>query len=178
MTDKGNDPRNLVDSLKGMTEDEVIRKLDVNGVALEIAIENLERDFNMGSIVRTANAFGVRRIHIIGRRQWNKRGAMATDRYLHVRYYESVKSFSVQMLLERKKLIAVDNIGQTVDIRRAELPIDAVLIFGSESNGISSELLAVSDYTVEINQQGSTRSLNVAAAAAIAMYEWSRRHIH
>jgi tRNA G18 (ribose-2'-O)-methylase SpoU len=178
MTDKDYDPRNLVDSFKGMAEDEVIAKLDANGVSLEIAIENLERDFNMGSIVRTANAFGVRHIHIIGRRQWNKRGAMATDRYLHVHYYESVELFSAQMLLERKKLIAVDNIEQTVDIRQAELPADTVLIFGSESNGISSELLAASDYTVEIKQQGSTRSLNVAAAAAIAMYEWSRLHIH
>ncbi|MES2875885.1 MAG: TrmH family RNA methyltransferase, partial [Patescibacteria group bacterium] len=166
------DPRNLVDEFKGRSEQEIIHTLDSRGAALEIAIENLERDFNMGSIVRSANAFGVRHVHVIGRRQWNKRGAMATDRYLHVNYYATVKEFQVEMAHRRKAIIAVDNVPGARDIRRTELPKDTVLVFGSENAGISQEILQASSLVVEIRQGGSTRSLNVAAAAAASMYEW------
>ncbi len=172
------DTRNLVDEFKGMQESQIVRELDSNGVELEIAIENVERDFNMGSIVRSANAFGVRHVHVVGRKQWNKRGAMATDRYLHMHYYPSISDF-VQTLEDRSMaLIAVDNVEGATDINRADIPIRSVLVFGSESDGISDELRASCSTVVAIRQNGSTRSLNVAAAAAIAMYEWSRRRSH
>lgn len=177
MSDKSSvdDPRNLVDELKGQTEADVIAKLDDRGVALEIAIENLERDFNMGSIVRTANAFGVRHVHIIGRRSWNKRGAMATDRYLHVHYHPSVAEFVAAT--KDVQLIAVDNVSGAHDITQTKLPVSSVLVFGSEANGLSDELLNAADETVMIPQRGSTRSLNVGAAAAIAIYEWLRQNV-
>lgn len=170
------DTRNLIDNLKGKTEQEVTALLDTNGVSLQIAIENIERDFNMGSIVRSANAFGVRHVHVIGRRQWNKRGAMATDRYLHVHYHDSVGTFSSYIATHSMRPIAIDNIPGSLDMTDSEIPKNAVLIFGSESNGISEELSAICDAVLFIRQKGSTRSLNVAAAAAVAMYEWSRRH--
>lgn len=169
------DTRNLVDEFKGMPESEIIQELDSNGVELEIAIENLERDFNMGSIVRTANAFGVRHVHVIGRKQWNKRGAMATNRYLHMYYYVSIADFTQAFKQRSKVLIAVDNVDGATDIDRTEIPTNSILVFGSESDGISDELRASCSAVVAIRQRGSTRSLNVAAAAAIAMYEWSRR---
>jgi tRNA G18 (ribose-2'-O)-methylase SpoU len=172
------DTRNLVDDLKGKSEQEIIAALDANGVALHIAIENVERDFNMGSIVRSANAFGVRHVHVIGRRQWNKRGAMATDRYLHVHYHDSAKAFSAYISAQPMKLIAIDNVPGAHDMVVSDIPFNAVLIFGSESSGISDELRAICDEALFIRQKGSTRSLNVAAAAAVAMYEWSRRHLY
>ena len=159
-----------------MTHDKIVEALDKNGVTLEIAIENLERDFNMGSIVRSANAFGVRRVHVVGRRQWNKRGAMATDKYLTVEYHASIQTFIDAMKTRSRHIVAVDNVQDSRDIIDSTLPQDAVLVFGSEANGLSRELLDQSDEIVMIRQRGSTRSLNVAAAAAVAMYEWSRRN--
>lgn len=170
------DNRNVIDDFKDVAHDEIVATLDQNGVGLEIAIENLERDFNMGSIIRSANAFGVRNVHVIGRRQWNKRGAMATDKYLHVHYYESIERFNHVVEAKGLQIVAVDNIDGATDVSHTVLVESTVLIFGSEANGISDELRDIADMTVMIKQRGSTRSLNVAAAAAVAMYEWSRQH--
>jgi len=168
------DGRNVIDAFKGMTEKAIVRKLDENGVDLEIAIENVERDFSMGSIVRSANAFGVRRVHVIGKKQWNKRGAMATDKYLHVEHHPTMGEF--MSLMGGKYVVAVDNLDGAQDITKAELPMNTVLVFGSEASGISRELSNSADAVVEIRQRGSTRSMNVGAAAAVAMYEWCRRN--
>lgn len=173
-----NDTRNVTDEFKGWSESDIRAELDKRGVELEIAIENLERDFNMGSIVRSANAFGVRHVHVIGRKQWNKRGAMATDRYLHVHHHESIEAFVADASHRSRALIAVDNIPGAIDLNAADIPVNAVLVFGSESDGVSKALGEACKLVVEIHQKGSTRSLNVGAAAAIAMYEWSRRHSH
>ena len=174
MTD---DTRNVVDEFKGLEHDTIVAELDRRGSGLEIAIENTERDFNMGTIVRSANAFGVRHVHVIGRRQWNKRGAMATDKYLHVYYYATVGEFSVAMKDRGRSIIAVDNISSSVPLSKAKLPREAVLVFGQEGPGISPELAAAAEKIVAIEQFGSTRSLNVGVAAGIAMYAWAQRHI-
>ena len=166
------DSRNVVDEFKGMEHDTIVAALDERGVKLEIAIENLERDFNMGTIVRSANAFGVRTVHVVGRRQWNKRGAMMTDKYLRIVYHESVKDF--MRAVKSRHIIAVDNVKDSVDIRTVERTTDAVLVFGAEGPGLSDAMLATSDTIVHIPQLGSTRSLNVGVAAGIAMWEWLR----
>lgn len=149
--------------------------LDARGVSLEIAVENLERDYNMGTIVRSANAFGVRHVHVIGRRQWNKRGAMMTDKYLYVHYYETSDEFATAMKNAGKKLVAVENNVASVPFRSVPLPENTVLIFGSEGAGISEKLLSCASTVAHIEQLGSTRSLNVGVAAGIAMYEWQRQ---
>ena len=169
-----NDPRNVIDEYKGMPHDEIVADLDAHGSSLEIAIDNVERDFNMGTIVRSANAFGVRHVHIVGRRQWNKRGAMMTDKYLHVHYYPDIEEFMAGMA--SKHLVAVDNVPGSVPIERAELPRNTVLLFGAEGPGIRQELLAQAHSIVKIQQYGSTRSLNVGVAAGIVMYEWTQRN--
>lgn len=175
------DSRNVLDEFKGKPHEEIVAALDARGVSLEIAIENLERDFNMGTIVRSANAFGVRHVHVIGRRQWNKRGAMMTDKYLYVHYYESPDEFVNAMKKAGKKLVAIENNllredCPNVELSKADLPGNIVLIFGSEGSGISDELLAKADEVVYIEQLGSTRSLNVGVAAGIAMYEWLQQN--
>lgn len=172
-----NDTRNVLDEFKGKTHEKIIEALDDRGVSLEIAIENLERDFNMGTIVRSANAFGVRHVHVVGRRQWNKRGAMMTDKYLHVHYYETSDGFFVAMKKQGKELIAIENNVASTPLRSIKLPQNAVLIFGSEGAGISEELISKVDKIVHIEQLGSTRSLNVGVAAGIAMYEWLRQSV-
>lgn len=169
------DTRNVVDEYKGMPIEAIVHDLDERGVSLEIAIENLARDFNMGTIIRSANAFGVRRVHVIGRRQWNKRGAMMTDKYLHVHYHESIDAFA--KVAQGKAIIAIDNVEGSIPLHEAHLPTDMVMVFGSERDGLSAELLALASQTVAIEQRGSTRSLNVGVAAGVAMYAWVQRHL-
>jgi tRNA G18 (ribose-2'-O)-methylase SpoU len=176
MTDsEQTDTRNVTDEFKGIPHTDIVQRLDERGVELEIAIENLERDFNMGTIVRSANAFGIRRVHVIGRRQWNKRGAMMTDKYLEVVYHESVDAFCAA--IRPRMVVAVDNVEGSRDIRSINKPSDAVLVFGSEGPGLSSEMVAAADAVVAIPQLGSTRSLNVGVAAGITMWEWLRESI-
>lgn len=169
-----NDSRNVVNRYKGVPMEQIINDLDAHGSALEIAIDNVARDFNMGTIVRSANAFGVRHVHVIGRRQWNKRGAMMTDKYLHVRYYAAADDF--MHAIADKELIAVDNVDGSQPLSCTKLPKNAVLLFGAERSGIRQELLQHAVRTIAIEQFGSTRSLNVGVAAGIAMYAWVRQH--
>ena len=168
------DSRNVVNRYKGVPMEQIINDLDAHGSALEIAIDNVARDFNMGTIVRGANAFGVRHVHVIGRRQWNKRGAMMTDKYLHVRYYAAADDF--MHAIAGKELIAVDNVDGSQPLSCTKLPKNAVLLFGAERSGIRQELLQHAVRTIAIEQFGSTRSLNVGVAAGIAMYAWVQQH--
>ncbi len=170
------DSRNLVDEFKDKPHEEIREALDQNGVNLEIACENTLRDFNMGSIVRTANAFGVRRVHIVGRRQWNKRGAMATNKYLHVYHHPTLEDFVADMKSRGVTIIGIENNVQSRSLQAESLPELACLVFGQEGPGISDEFLSICDRVLHIDQYGSTRSMNVGHAAAIAMYEWSRQH--
>ena len=168
-----NDKRNVIDKYKGVPIDDIVRDLDARAHTLEIAVDNVERDFNMGTIVRSANAFGVRRVHIIGRRQWNKRGAMMTDKYLHLCYYASVDDFIA--VIGDKTLIAIDNVQGSQPLSQTMLPEQSVLLFGAEHSGVRPELLERAQAIAAIEQFGSTRSINVGVAAGIAMYEWLRR---
>lgn len=170
------DTRNVVDKYKSVPIEEIVEDLDRQGVKLEIAIENIERDFNMGTIIRSANAFGVRHVHVIGRRQWNKRGAMMTDKYLHVHYYSDVTTFAKAMKERGRVVIAVDNIEGSKPLASTTLPLNAVLVFGQEGPGISNELVTIAKTIVAIEQLGSTRSINVGVAAGVVMYEWMRQH--
>lgn len=167
------DTRNVIDKYRYWTEQAIIADLDRNGVSLEIAIENIERDFNMGTIVRSANAFGVRHIHVIGRRQWNKRGAMKTDAYLHIHYYQTIDEFVTEMRRAGKQLVAVDIVKNAEPLSKVRMTENTVLIFGQEGPGLSEGILKASDGVGCIPQSGSTRSLNVGIAAGIAMYIWS-----
>lgn len=171
------DTRNVLDEFKGKTHEEIVSALDARGVNLEVAVENLERDYNMGTIVRSANAFGVRQVHIIGRRQWNKRGAMMTDKYLEVVYHATPDEFITAMRADTRTIIALENNVKSEPLSAVELPEKCVLLFGSEGSGISSELLVLADKVVHIEQLGSTRSINVGVAAGIAMYAWLQSNV-
>lgn len=169
------DSRNVADHYRYWPVAAIRHDLEQRSTGLEIAIENLARDFNMGTIVRSANAFGVRRLHIIGRRQWNKRGAMKTDAYLDIVYHASVDDF-VREVGERP-LVMVDNTSGAEPLHHVTLPYSGILVFGSEQSGISPELAAHASLRVEIEQFGSTRSINVGVASGILMYKWVEQHI-
>jgi tRNA G18 (ribose-2'-O)-methylase SpoU len=139
-----------------------------------VAIQNWEHDFNIGSIVRTANAFNVGAVHIIGRRRWNRRGAMVTDRYLHVQHHPDEADFLAWAAAQDMIVVAVDNLPGSRALEQEELPERCCLVFGSEGPGLTPTLVAGCDRMVAITQYGSTRSINAGAAAAIAMYHWAR----
>lgn len=170
------DTRNVIDKYRNQSVEAIIDDLDTSRSELEIAIENLERDFNMGTIVRNANAFNVRKVHVIGRKQWNKRGAMKTDAYLHIVYYKTVTEFIKAMHASQKQVIAIDIVEGSQDLHTTTLPKNAVLVFGAEGPGISDELLTAASQVVNIEQFGSTRSVNVGVASGIAMYAWMQQH--
>lgn len=170
------DQRNVLDKYRYWTVDAIKEDLNKHRIGLEIAIENLERDYNMGTIVRSANAFNIQKVHIIGRKQWNKRGAMVTDLYMNIEYHDDVQAFKKAMDQAKREIIAIDIVEGATGLSEVELPKDAVLVFGAEGPGLSKELLSVSTQVVMIEQLGSTRSVNVGVAAGIAMYAWVSTH--
>lgn len=170
------DSRNVIDRYRYWTMEAIVADLDTQRHPFHVAIENWQHDMNIGSIVRSANAFLADTVHIVGRRRWNKRGAMVTDRYQHVVHHETVADLIAWAREERLPVIAVDNVGDAVPVDRADLPQRCVLLFGQEGPGLSEEALAGADAFIEITQFGSTRSINASAAAAVVMYEWCRRH--
>jgi tRNA G18 (ribose-2'-O)-methylase SpoU len=170
------DARNVVDAYRYWTMDAIVADLDTRRRGFHVAIENWQHDSNIGSIVRTANAFLAAEVHIVGRRRWNRRGAMVTDRYQHIREHPDVADLVAWARAENLPVVAVDNVDGSVDVRDADIPERCVLLFGQEGPGLTPEALAAADLVVEIAQVGSTRSINAGAAAAIVMHEWVRRH--
>ncbi|MDO4220043.1 MAG: TrmH family RNA methyltransferase [Candidatus Saccharibacteria bacterium] len=172
----GEDTRNLVDKFKGMPNEAIVAELDKTRIPLEIAIENLAHDFNIGTVVRNANAFNVARVHIIGKRKYNRRGAMVTDKYLHIDHFATIDEFVDDAHARGMKIIAVDNNRpESKALQKTQIFANSILVFGSESDGISQELLDKSDGAFYIEQLGSTRSINVGCASAVAMYEAVRQ---
>lgn len=164
--------RNVVDRYRYWTMDAIVADLDSRRHPFDVAIENWQHDLNIGSIVRTANAFLAGTVHIVGRRRWNKRGAMVTDRYQHVMHHDTIADLVAWA--GARPIVAVDNVEGSVDVVDAPKPADAILLFGQEGPGLTAEALAAADSVVSIRQFGSTRSINAAAAAAIVMHEWVR----
>jgi len=168
------DSRNVEDKYRYWTVEAIKADLDKTRIPLEIAIENFQHDINIGTIVRNANAFNLSAVHIIGKRHWNKRGAMVTDRYMHVYYHSNVDEFVKNM--QKKTIIAVDNQPGAVNLSETVLPLNSVLVFGGEGPGLSPEMIKASQMMVQIEQSGSTRSVNVGVASGIVIYDWIKTH--
>lgn len=169
------DHRNVVDAYRYWSVEAIVADLDTRRHQLHVAIQNWEHDFNIGSMVRTANAFNVAGVHIIGRRRWNRRGAMVTDRYLHVHHHPDAADLLDWCRTRAIPLVGVDNLPGAVALESASLPQRVCLVFGSEGQGLTEDLVAACEGLVAISQYGSTRSINAGAAAAITMYHWALR---
>lgn len=171
------DTRNVLDQYRYWKMEAIVAELDSRRHGFHVAIENWQHDLNIGSIVRTANAFLASEVHIIGNRRWNRRGAMVTDRYQHVRHHPTVDDFLAWAKSENLPIIAIDNVPGCKKIEQYDLPENCVLLFGQEGPGLSEEAINASEVVLEISQFGSTRSINASAAAAIAMHCWIEQHI-
>ena len=170
------DRRNVVDEFRYWSVEAIRAELDTRRHPFHVAIENWQHDMNIGSIVRTANACNAESVRIVGRRRWNRRGAMVTDAYQHIAHHETIADLVAWAAERALPIIAVDNLPGAVPVEEAPIPEACVLLFGQEGPGLSKPALAAATLHVEIRQFGSTRSINAAAAAAIVMHEWVRRH--
>ena len=170
------DRRNVVDEYRYWRLEAIVADLDSRRHAFHVGIENFNHDFNIGSVVRTANALLAKEVHIVGRKRWNRRGAMVTDRYQHVRHHENAQALAEWCRTNDIVLIGIDNLPGCVPIETFDLPANALLLFGQEGEGLTLEARAEVSAVLSIAQFGSTRSINAGAAAAIAMHAWVRRH--
>jgi tRNA G18 (ribose-2'-O)-methylase SpoU len=175
------DTRNVVDKYRYWSMEAIVADLDSNRHNFHVAIENWQHDLNIGSIVRTANAFLAKQVHIIGNKRWNRRGAMVTDRYQHILHHPTVEEFvSWSKTANDGKampIIAIDNVPGCKQLESYKLPETCVLLFGQEGPGLSDAAIAASKDVVEITQFGSTRSINASAAAAITMHQWVMQNV-
>lgn len=170
------DRRNVVDKYRYWSLDAVVADLDTQRHPFHVAIENFQHDFNIGSVVRTANAFMANEVHIVGKKRWNRRGAMVTDRYQHVRHHPDPTALAAWARDNQISIIGIDNVPWSVPLETHRLPERCVLLFGQEGEGLTLEARAICNSVHSIAQFGSTRSINAGAAAAIAMHAWIRQH--
>lgn len=170
------DHRNVVDTYRYWSREAITADIDKRRHALHIAIENFENDSNIGTVVRTANAFAVDTVHIVGRRRWNRRGAMVTDRYQHLMHHATVAELLEWASDKGLTVVAIDNTPGCVPLEAAELPERCLLLFGQEGPGVTPEAQDAAMMTCSIAQFGSTRSINAGVAAGIAMHAWIRQH--
>jgi tRNA G18 (ribose-2'-O)-methylase SpoU len=176
------DTRNVLDHFRYWKMEAIVAELDSRRHKYHVAIENWQHDLNIGSIVRTANAFLAEEVHIIGNRRWNRRGAMVTDRYQHVSHHPTVEEFVAWAQTAGEggaqlPIIAIDNVPGCQKIEEYSLPEECVLLFGQEGPGLSEAAIEAAHVVLEITQFGSTRSINASAAAAITMHQWVMQHV-
>ena len=172
----GGDTRNVVDAYRYWRREAVVVELDTRRHPLHVGIENFTQDANIGTVVRTANAFAVAAVHVVGRRRWNRRGAMVTDRYQHLHHHDDVAGLLGWARHHGLTVVAVDNSPGATPLESTPLPRDCLLLFGQEGPGLTPQARADADLAVSIAQFGSTRSINVGVAAGIAMHAWVREH--
>jgi len=171
------DRRNVLDRYRYWTRAAIVADLDTRRHSFHVAIENWQHDFNIGTVVRNANAFLAREVHIIGKRRWNRRGAMVTDRYQHIRHHPTVAEFVAWSAGEDLPVLGIDILPGSRPLESAALPERCVLVFGQEGPGLSTEMQAACSKIYSIAQFGSTRSINAGVASGIAMHTWVRQHV-
>lgn len=170
------DRRNVVDRYRYWRHEAIVADLDARRHDFHVAIENWQHDLNIGTVVRTANAFLAKEVHIVGRRRWNRRGAMVTDRYQHVRYHATPAELVAWAAAEHLVVVGVDNLPGSIPIETVHLPRACVLLFGQEGPGLSADARSAAALVCSIAQYGSTRSINAGVASGIAMHAWIRQH--
>ncbi len=170
------DRRNVSDRYRYWTRDAIVADLDRKRHPFHVAIENWQHDFNIGTVVRNANAFLANEVHIVGRRRWNRRGAMVTDRYQHVRHHPTVADFAQWCRQENLPILGIDILPGSMALENADLPARCVLVFGQEGPGLSPDMQELCQAVYSIAQFGSTRSINAGVASGIAMHAWIRQH--
>ncbi len=171
------DRRNVIDLYRYWTREAIVADLDRRRHPFHVAVENWKHDLNIGTVVRNANAFLAAEVHIVGKRRWNRRGAMVTDRYQHVRHHETIEDLVSWAVDAEMPVIGIDILPGAVPLETTVLPERCVLLFGQEGPGLSPAAKEACEVVCSITQFGSTRSINAGVASGIAMHEWIRQHV-
>ncbi len=169
------DRRNVADRYRYWTVEAIVTELDTRRHPFHVAIENWEHDHNIGTVVRTANAFLAREIHIVGKRRWNRRGAMMTNVYQHVVKHPTIDDLVEWAESQQLPIIGIDNVDGSTPIESSQLPERCIMLFGQEGPGLSEPAKKAAEMVCSISQYGSTRSINAGVAAGIAMHSWIQR---
>jgi tRNA G18 (ribose-2'-O)-methylase SpoU len=170
------DTRNVLDRYRYWTREAIVADLDTRRHGFHVVIENWQHDFNIGTVVRNANSFLANTVHIVGKRRWNKRGAMVTDRYQHIEHHPDVATFSAWAGAHEVPVVGIDIIQGSKSLEGAHLPVRCAMVFGQEGPGLSDEMQDVCEDVYHISQYGSTRSINVGVASGVAMHYWCQQH--
>jgi tRNA G18 (ribose-2'-O)-methylase SpoU len=153
-----------------------VADLDTRRHPFHVAVENWRHDLNIGAVVRNANAFLAASVQIVGRRRWNRRGAMVTDLYQHVVHHPDVAHLLDWAADAGLPIVGVDNLPGSVPLETARLPRRCMLLFGQEGPGLSPAARNACAQVCSIAMFGSTRSINAGVASGIAMHAWIRQH--
>jgi tRNA G18 (ribose-2'-O)-methylase SpoU len=161
-----------------MTTKEIKRELDRLRTPLRIAIQRSKNPFNVGAIIRVAHSFLVREIILIGEEPYYERASMGMEKYENITSLAGEAAFLERTRSEGLRLIAIErDHPQVRGLWSYDFPVEnCVLVFGSENEGVSRELLSAAEAVVAIPMFGINHSYPVSVAAGITMAEWSRRY--
>lgn len=167
------DPRNVIDEFKNLPTEEIKKILDERAQPFAVLMQQFQGDFNISTLVRNANIFGAQNVYYIGKKRWDRRGAVGTQNYTRVKY---LKEKDLDALQEEFIFIAIEQTEKSIPIETFNWPQEKILmIFGEEGCGITQELLDRCSIHIEITQYGSARSFNAGVASGIAMYDFSKK---
>jgi tRNA G18 (ribose-2'-O)-methylase SpoU len=168
-----------VDSMKvpplGMPRDEAKRELDRIRHPLRVAVDRAKNPFNIGTIIRTAHSFLAREIILIGTEPWYERAAMGMQKWENLVEMPDEEVFLARAAREGWKLVVFEKDRAQVGLWEAEMPEDAVLVFGNEDDGVSEAILDRAHEVVGIPMYGINHSYPVSVACGIGLAEWARR---
>lgn len=170
------DSRNVQDRFKGIPTEDIKAFLGQESSGLTIIASNEIKDFNWGSVVRSVNSFGAKRIIFTGRRAYNRRGAVGAQNYTQVDYDERpVTELFADLRAQGYTIIAAeyDERFDMVSLERYTFDPKTAIIFGEEGLSLSEEILKDVDDVVYIPMHGSVKSLNLASAATTFMYAYN-----
>jgi tRNA G18 (ribose-2'-O)-methylase SpoU len=164
------DHRNVIDVYKYWTVEAIKGNLDTKRHNFSVLISNQFKDFNIGTVIRNANAFLAREVIVFGRRQYDRRGAVGTYLYENLKFVKFVEELDLKDCC----VIGFDTGDDAVPVETFQWPKDkhVVMVFGQEDVGLVPELRNLCEKILYIKQYGSVRSLNVGCASSIAMYDY------
>lgn len=176
-----NDTRNIIDYYRYWETDAIVADLDSKRNNFSILCANVIGDFNIGTCIRNGNAFLAKEVLIYGRRKFDRRGTVGTDKYSHLQKFKEIKDLEkLKNYTKDYHIVGIDNIENSVPIHQYSWPTNkhVLMVFGEENCGIPKEILDLCHDIVYIEQLGSVRSLNVGVASGLAMFSYCQQNVY
>ena len=164
--------RNVLDKYKDISNADIKAELKKTALPCAVLCSQVAGDFNFSCIIRSANNFNVKCVYYFGRKRFDRRGAQGCYHYSDVIFLPTIEE--IKALKQEYVFVGLENnIPGTTSIKDFKYSINTLFVFGEEGIGIPKELIDLLDYKVEIPSRGSIRSLNIASAASIALYDYT-----